>query len=332
MKTFISLISCSIAASVVAFSICGCGKKDGGADGSRGSAHDWVKPSIPNPDAEGWITLFDGQRLYGCDPANPVFKSGKIFLQGGALWVDSTPIPFQLTAREAVVDIQVKKVSGQNVNITIGRDVGWFNGGSSFGIGRVVDGKYRDLKTGKSSFSFTDFVDMEFLAAGGNLALIAGGQTVTRARDQNRDERLQGRQRVQTDKNQIIRRAIAFSKRRKRGFFHPNDGCHQPASAGERPLRPRPDQQGRLREAGKGSHGYTLKPYPIQDCHPPNNSPVDHRINMKALNLTAASLILPALLAIAHAQSPLPEDLRKGLILDFNFDSPPTGGNLTDLS
>jgi len=94
--------------------------------------------SHPKPDAEGWITLFDGQSLYGCDPASAVFKSEKVFVQGGALWVDSTVIPFNLKAREAAFRVQARKVGGQNFNIDFGRDIGWFNGGNFFGIGRDV--------------------------------------------------------------------------------------------------------------------------------------------------------------------------------------------------
>ena len=188
MKTRFYFISCCIAASVIAFSFSGCGKRNPAADANRRPAKNagpaWVKQATPKPDAEGWITLFDGQYLYGCDPASAVFKSEKVFVQGGALWVDSTVIPFNLKAREAAFRVQARKVGGQNFNIDFGRDIGWFNGGNFFGIGRDVNNHYEDLKTGRSTVNFNGFFEMEFLVAGGNILLVAGGKTIVKAQDE----------------------------------------------------------------------------------------------------------------------------------------------------
>ncbi len=70
----------------------------------------------------------------------------------------------------------------------MGRDVAWFNGGTSFGIGRVVEGHYQDVQTGRSPISYTGFVNMQFLVAGGNLVLMAGGKTVVKAQDAENEE------------------------------------------------------------------------------------------------------------------------------------------------
>ena len=81
-----------------------------------------------------------------------------------------TGIPLQLKSREVAFRVQVKKVSGQGVGIYFGHDVGWFNGARLFGIGRTVNHHYEDLNSGRASATFDDFFEMEFLAAGGNLA------------------------------------------------------------------------------------------------------------------------------------------------------------------
>ena len=60
---------------------------------------------------------------------------------------------------------------------------------------------------------------------------------------------------------------------------------------------------------------------------------------MKTKHLIARSLLLPALLitgnsqlTTAHAQGALPEDIRKSLILHFDFDSAPVDGKVADKS
>jgi hypothetical protein len=154
----------------------------------------WVSPIIPKPDADGWITLFDGEHLYGCCPTDPCFRSGKIFVQNGSLRVDSTEnIPFIFQNREAAVRVQAKMVSGQNFSVHVGRDTAWFNGGHDFGIGRFLDGRYQDLQTASSSSSFNDFFEMVFVASTGNLRLLVEGKSIVSAKDDgNTDDNATG--------------------------------------------------------------------------------------------------------------------------------------------
>jgi hypothetical protein len=148
------------------------------------TAISWVSQAVPKPDSDGWITLFDGEHLRGCNPTNDCFRSGKIFVQNGSLWVDSVDIPFNLKAREVAFRVQAKKVSGQNFGITFGRDVAWFNGGQAFGIGRVVNERYENLQGGKSAARFDDFFEMELLVTGGKILLVADGKTIVKAQDE----------------------------------------------------------------------------------------------------------------------------------------------------
>lgn len=144
----------------------------------------WVSQAVPKPDSDGWITLFDGKHLRGCNPTNDCFKTGKIFVQNGSLWVDSVDIPFNLKAREVAFRVQAKKVSGQNFRIFFSRDVAWSDDGQAFGIGRFVNERYENLQRGKSAARFDDFFEMELLVAGGKILLVADGKTIVKAQDE----------------------------------------------------------------------------------------------------------------------------------------------------
>jgi len=181
-------------AGLLVISFCGCGQKksetknQSNADpvtaSEANAAASWVSQTIPKPTADGWITLFDGERLYGCAPTNEAIVLGKVFVQNGLLWMDSMGIPFQLKSREVAFRVTAKKVSGQNFTINFGRDYGWYNGGHAFGVGRSVNNHYEDLLTGKSAVNFNDFFEMQFLAVGGKLALLADGKTVVLTQDE----------------------------------------------------------------------------------------------------------------------------------------------------
>ena len=153
----------------------------------------WVVPAIPKPDSAGWITLFDGEQLHGCNPTNKGFTTGKVFIQNGVLWFDTMGTPLQLKSLEVALRVQVKKVSGQNFCIWFGRDTAWFNGGRAFGIFRTIDHHYETLKTGNASADFNDFFEMELLSAGGKLVLMADGKPVVTTKDsENKDENAMG--------------------------------------------------------------------------------------------------------------------------------------------
>jgi len=143
----------------------------------------WISQEVPKPDSDGWITLFDAGHLHGCDPMESCFRSGKVYIQNGSLWVDSTVVPFQLKGHEAALRVRAKKVSGGDFHINFGRDGAEFYGGNSFSITRHTDHTVR-LQTGKSGAGFNDFLEMEFLSSGGKLMLVANKKTVVTAQDE----------------------------------------------------------------------------------------------------------------------------------------------------
>jgi hypothetical protein len=144
-----------------------------------------VNPAVPLPDAEGWITLFDGNKLSGC-PAEAIAKAGrKIRIENGALLLDNTWVQFPITARNVAVRADVRKVSGTLLGLGCREHPGnrkyssWFRGGGTrhgdFGIG-MADPKWRGLKAGGAARNFEDFFQMTFIARDGKFILNAGGE------------------------------------------------------------------------------------------------------------------------------------------------------------
>jgi len=154
---------------------------------------DWISPQVPKPDADGWIILFDGKQLYGCTPSAADLDSGKLSLQNdGTLRLDAINLNFNLSCTNIVISVKVRKMSGKNCFIALSnkrngqeyRDcVAWFSGGNSFGIGKTVEGKFKDLVSTHSQDSYDGFFQMEFRSEGENLTIKANDRTICEAVD-----------------------------------------------------------------------------------------------------------------------------------------------------
>lgn len=147
----------------------------------------WIVPQVPLPNSTGWITVFDGQRLSGCNPDAEAIAAGKIGVEDGILRLDRANIAFAVTGRDVAVRARLKKVSGQNV--AFGRHagsgagyLGWFEGGRSFGIGKVTT-RYVTIQRGSPAEVCDDFFDMEFAIEGSTMTIKANGSTVVTATD-----------------------------------------------------------------------------------------------------------------------------------------------------
>ena len=140
----------------------------------------WIIPTVPKAGNNGWITLFDGEHLYGCDPTYAGFTQGKVFLRNGCLWADDSGCFFDWMARNTAYRIRVKKISGVNVALSIGPYNAWFEGGKSLGLHR----EYRDnsppllLAKGNSLSDLPDFFDMELTVNSGKITLMVNGSVV----------------------------------------------------------------------------------------------------------------------------------------------------------
>ena len=130
---------------------------------------DWVRPAVPAPDADGWITLFDGSLLHGCEQDSIRSRMDRIGVSNGYLWLDNTSVRFNVNARNMALRAIVKKVSGQNLMLECRRSQGqgyaaYFNGGGaqkgSFGMGMFTP-QWRDLTAEKASRNFPEYFQME---------------------------------------------------------------------------------------------------------------------------------------------------------------------------
>lgn len=145
---------------------------------------EWVVPALPKADAQGWVTLFDGKRLYGANATNANLASGKVALKDGLLSVDSTGgynggIRFNWKGHDAALRVRAKIVSGQNFLLGIGRYAAYHNGGTLYGFGQNANG-WHDLASSNMPHPAGDFVDMEFRVTGADITLLANGVTAAK--------------------------------------------------------------------------------------------------------------------------------------------------------
>jgi len=156
----------------------------------------WISPSVPKPNAAGWITLFDGKQLNGCPSAAAEVESGKLSLQkDGALRLDSSLLKFNLSGSNVAIRARVKKISGQNCGLSVrnGLDgspptwkdcASWFSG-RDFGIGKTINGRWKNFANTQSQENYNGFFEMEFRAEGENLTLKADNKMICNARDES---------------------------------------------------------------------------------------------------------------------------------------------------
>ncbi len=153
---------------------------------------DWVRPEVPAPDAEGWITLFDGAVLHACEPDSIRNRTDRIGVQHGELWLDNSGVSFNVNARNVALRAIVKKVSGQNVMLKCrqnqGRSYGfWFNGGNHFGLG-MYKPQWTGITDARATRNFPDFFQMELIANNSLITLKANDETVKAFEDLAIDE------------------------------------------------------------------------------------------------------------------------------------------------
>jgi len=96
-------------------------------------------------------------------------------------------IPEQ-TAGDVIIRARVKKVTGQNLSISLRRDekrgyVAWFNGGNWFGIYKTGVGPKGDLKQWHAPTNFDDYFEFAFSAVGETLTVYADGKRIGEIRD-----------------------------------------------------------------------------------------------------------------------------------------------------
>jgi hypothetical protein len=165
------------------------------AAGVRGAAPaaPWHSPPIPPPAPGGWIVLFDGEKLRGCDLDPELVQSGAIRVEGGALRLQSDRpigIVFNASGRDVAIRARVKRESGSvGLRVRKGPDVSYSGGFSSrdqCGIQRIDErtGRYVTLKGTLAPGAYDDYFDLEVSARGRTVAVKADGKTLVETEDE----------------------------------------------------------------------------------------------------------------------------------------------------
>lgn len=153
-----------------------------GASTAGANSTSWVTSDIPKADSSGWVTLFDGNRLFGCDPSRGCFTSGAVIMQDGALLVSEGGCVFDWKVRNAAIRARVKKVTGQAVSLHIGPYWCLNKGARTFYVGRgqnIQPGS--SVANGKAANSQSDFFEVELSVHGGKITLMVDGVNVVTA-------------------------------------------------------------------------------------------------------------------------------------------------------
>ena len=146
-----------------------------------------ISVAIPRPDAEGWITVLDHNRLYGSDPKLEQIEDGRARFEDGLLRLDKTSVPIFLEAKNLIINAEVKKDTGQNLSISFranskGAYSAWHNGGESFGIGRNIDG-WENIRNSRSSPSNAEFQEYEIRVDDEDIELWVNGEQIAEIED-----------------------------------------------------------------------------------------------------------------------------------------------------
>ncbi len=142
-----------------------------------------VDKNAPIPAADGWMLLYEAGQLHGCAPDLELIRNERIAVQDGALLLDNTSLPFLMRARSVEIRVVVKKVSGQNLSLGCRGPDGyfyttWFNGGNNIGVGKLVDGKYSDIRATTEGPKYDGFFTLGMKVEGKSILVRAEDRTV----------------------------------------------------------------------------------------------------------------------------------------------------------
>ena len=144
-----------------------------------------IHPEVPQPDADGWITLFDGTNLYGINKTHEQLEQQGIRLVNRALELRNTALSFDLEASDLILRSELKKGGGQNLTLKWreNKDRGeryalWFNGDTRFGVGRHISNTWRDIEKMESRAPRTDFFELTGIMEGDTITVLVDGEKI----------------------------------------------------------------------------------------------------------------------------------------------------------
>ena len=146
----------------------------------------WIHPQLPPPDADGWITIFDGKTLYGTKVNGMLLKGNSIRLEDDTLRIHWTQLRFPLPHSDVVIRFTGRVTQGQNMNFKVRRNEEekqsygcWFTGDRDGQAAIFInEPDQRVLQEAEGTFKNGDFFDAEFRVIGNTLTLLRGGQVI----------------------------------------------------------------------------------------------------------------------------------------------------------
>lgn len=151
----------------------------------------WISSSIPRPDAEGWIKVFDGRTLSACNVSADQVRMGAVNVRNGILRLDRTTLMFKISGKDVAIRAKMKKLYGRCLlGCRVAKDgVGGYKGTMSdlkgwLRLGKQpVSGDLAYLNMTKIPDLSEDFIQLELDAKGTELNFLLNGKSVMKAKD-----------------------------------------------------------------------------------------------------------------------------------------------------
>jgi hypothetical protein len=157
----------------------------------------WISPEVPQPGPDGWITLFDGKRLYGCAPDAELIKSGDLRLRKDGLQISaraelSSSIAFNVGGHDMTVRARLKKEGG-SVSFHIRKNEKGFLSGhlgplGKFSVSRMYNGRMTKLLKVPPERRIEGFFDMEVAVADKAITVKVDGDALVKVEDASHAE------------------------------------------------------------------------------------------------------------------------------------------------
>jgi len=141
----------------------------------------WI-PVLPS------VEEFNRLRNENAYRAEKVYKGTEPRFIDGVLHCDGGSLHFPtVKAKDVIVRAWVKKLGPKNngnLTLRLRNEVAvWFNGGDYFGIGKSIDGSWKELAYCHLSETYDDFFEFAFVAVGDRLVAYVNGRKILEARD-----------------------------------------------------------------------------------------------------------------------------------------------------
>jgi serine/threonine protein kinase len=146
----------------------------------------WIDSKLPPADADGWITIFDGRKLYGVRFSDPKLAGNAVRLENDTLVVDDCGLDVPLPHTDVVVRFTARVPVGKNIHAKVRsskdqarRYTGYLDDYNNGRAGICISNpRYKDLKIFDNPFNYRNFFDAEIGVVGNTLNIRIGSQII----------------------------------------------------------------------------------------------------------------------------------------------------------